>query len=102
MKEKLEKFDKAYIGVIVGAILPILGFLLSYPILTRGMDMDFTRYINYAQVGADRQNIMIFAMLPNMFLFYFTNFRWNLNEFTKGLVAVTLLLGLMLVILTVL
>lgn len=101
MKEKLKKFDKAIIGVIVGIMFTALGFLISYPVLTRGLDMSFSQYINYAQVGADKQNIMIFCLLPNMFLFYLTNFRWNLNEFTKGLVGVTLLLGLMLIIMTV-
>lgn len=101
MKEKLKKMDKAIIGVIVGIVFTALGFLISYPVLTRGLDMSFSQYINYAQVGADKQNIMIFCLLPNMFLFYLTNFRWNLNEFTKGLVGVTLLLGLMLIILTV-
>lgn len=102
MNEKLQKFDKPLVGVIIGAVLPIIGFFISYPILTReNPDMDLARYFHYLQVGPDRQNVMIFCMLPNMFLFYFTNFRWNLTEFTKGLVAVTLLLGLLLVLLTV-
>lgn len=102
MKEKIKKYDKAIVGVIVGALLPILGFLISYPIKTWGMDISFERYMNIAQVGQDRQSIMIFCMLPNMFLFYFTNFRWDFIEFTKGLVAVTILLGLLLVITTLL
>ncbi len=103
MKEKLKKYDRPIYGVIIGLILPILGFLISYPILTRGYtyeQMDFQRYINYTIHGIDRQTILIFCMLPNMFLFYFSNFRLNMIEFTKGLVAMTLLLGIMLIILT--
>lgn len=101
MKEKLQKMDRAVLGVIVGSVLTVVGFLLYYPIYTRGTDVGFMEYCQYAKNGANRQDIMIFCMLPNMLLFYFTNFRWNLSEFTKGLVAVTLLLGLLLVILTV-
>ena len=100
MEKRLKKYDKVIIGVIIGAILPILGFLISYPIKTWGLEMSFARYFNYAQVGQDRQSILIFCMLPNMFLFYFTNFRWNLIEFTKGLVGTTIILGLLLVLLT--
>lgn len=103
MKEKLKKYDRPIYGVIIGLILPIIGFLISYPILTRGYsyeEMDFQRYINYTIHGIDRQTILIFCMLPNMFLFYFSNFRLNMIEFTKGLVAMTLLLGIMLIILT--
>ncbi|MCC7452640.1 MAG: hypothetical protein IT222_00630 [Crocinitomix sp.] len=103
MKEKLKKYDRPMYGVIIGLIFPIIGFLISYPILTRGYsyeEMDFQRYINYTIHGIDRQTILIFCMLPNMFLFYFSNFRLNMIEFTKGLVAMTLLLGIMLIILT--
>ena len=101
MKDKLKKYDKAILGVIFGLVLPVFGFLLSYPVLTREINMPFDRYLSYAVNGVDRQNIMIFCMLPNMFLFYLVNFRWSLVEFTKGLVAMTLLFGLLLVILSI-
>ncbi len=99
MREKLKKYDKAILGVVAGTVFTILGFILGYFVIIKGMT--FSEYIHYTVNGPERQNIMIFCMLLNMFLFYLTNFRWNLNEFTKGLVAVTLLLGIMLVILTV-
>ena len=103
MKEKLKKIDKAGLGVLFGAILPIIGFFVSYLVKTRGMEsVDFSYYINMALHSPDnQQDILIFCMIPNMFMFYLSNFRWNLTNFTKGLVAVTLLLGLMLVVITV-
>ncbi|MFT5821081.1 MAG: hypothetical protein ACI8ZM_002330 [Crocinitomix sp.] len=101
MKEKLKKMDKALIGVLLGVLLPIVGFIISYFVKTIGTDVDFAGYVARAIHSNEQQDIFIFSMLPNMFLFYFTNFRWNLLEFTKGLVAVTILLGLMLVLLTV-
>ena len=101
MKEKLMKLDRPLIGVIIGTILPILGFMISYPI--KGGPVSFVEYIDMTiNQSQNQQDILIFCMLPNMFLFYLTNFRWNMNNFTKGLVAVTILLGLMLVMLTVL
>ncbi len=100
-RDKLKKYDKAVIGVTVGLVFTILGYFLSYPILTRTYaDYTLERYFYYTVNGPDRQQILIFSLLPNMFLFYFVNFRWNLGEFTKGLVAITLLLGLLLVILS--
>ena len=101
MKEKLKKMDRALIGVLIGALLPIIGFIISYYVKTIGSDIDFNGYVSRALHGDEQQDILIFSMLPNMFLFYFTNFRWNLMEFTKGLVAVTILLGLLLVLITV-
>lgn len=101
MKEKLKKFDRPIVGIIVGAMLPIIGFLISFLVKTRGSDIDFSGYINttlYSQI--EQQDILIFCMIPNMLMFYLSNFRWNLINFTKGLVAITLLLGLMLIILT--
>ena len=98
MKEKL---DKTLTGVIFGALLPIVGFLISFPIKTRGRGIGISEYVDMAlHSSSNQQDILIFCMLPNMFLFYFTNFRWNMYEFTKGLVAMTLLLGLTLVIFT--
>ena len=102
IKTKVQRFDKTLTGVIVGIVLPILGFVLSFYIKTVSRpDIDFDQYINLAlNATADQQDILIFCMMPNMFLFYLTNFRWSIYEFTKGIVAVTLLLGLALFFLT--
>ncbi len=99
MIEKLKKYDRAIIGVIVGAILPIIGFFISYPI--KGWDYTFNAYLDIAFSEYNRIDVFILSMIPNMLVFYLTNFRWNLNEFTKGLVAVTILLVLMICIITI-
>jgi hypothetical protein len=95
----MKKFDKVIYGVIAGIILPILGFFISFPI-KRTPTTTFSEYVTYAMGGDNQQDILIFCMIPNMFLFYFTNFRWNAYELTKGLVGVTLVLGLGLFFLT--
>ncbi|MCG8576867.1 MAG: hypothetical protein MI810_18445 [Flavobacteriales bacterium] len=97
----MKKLDKAIYGVLFGAILPIIGFLLSYVVKNRGGAVDFQTYVEMTlNPSIDQQDILIFCIIPNMFFFYFTNFRWKMYEMTKGLVAVTLLLGLALFIIT--
>ena len=98
----MQRFDKTLHGVIIGSILPIFGFILSYYIKTIGnYEMGFDAYMDAAINSSPyQQDILIFCLMPNMFLFYLTNFRWNIYEFTKGLVAVTLLLGLALFAIT--
>lgn len=100
MKAKLKKYDRAIYGVIVSAILPIVGFFISYPI--KGWGLTFNEYTDIAFRPGIINDVFIFSMIPNMLLFYFTNFRWNLNEFTKGLVAVTILLVVMMLVITML
>ncbi|MBL7897542.1 MAG: hypothetical protein JNJ99_03320 [Crocinitomicaceae bacterium] len=95
----MEKFDKTIYGVIAGLILPIIGFFISYPI-KKLPTTTFAEYVDYAMAGDNQQDILIFCLIPNMFLFYFTNFRWNTYNLTKGLVGVTLILGLLLFIIT--
>lgn len=95
----MEKYDKTIYGVIAGLILPVLGFLISFPI-KKLPSTTFEQYVNYAMGGDNQQDILIFCMIPNMLLFYFTNFRWNTYNLTKGLVGVTLILGLGLFMIT--
>ena len=99
MKEKLAKIDKVAIGVIFGLVLPILGFFASY--FVKGGAVDFDGYVSLAMnTNADQQDILIFCLIPNMFMFYLSNFRWQLNEFTKGLVGVTIVALIGLILLT--
>ncbi|MGV6861997.1 MAG: hypothetical protein ACWA41_09510 [Putridiphycobacter sp.] len=92
-EKKIEKYDKLATGIIIGLILPIFGFVLSYFIKTRGLDISFGDYFRtLLRSSPDKVDIIIFSMIPNMFLFYLVNFRWAMYEFTKGLVATTLVL----------
>lgn len=96
----MEKYDKTINGIIAGLILPILGYIVSFFVKTRGTDIDFGQYWEYTLRGDQQQDILIFCLIPNMFFFYFTNFRWNTYNMTKGLVGVTLILGLALFLIT--
>ncbi len=99
MKEKIAKLDKVSIGLIFGIILPILGFFGSY--FVKGGNVTFDEYVSLAtNMNADQQDILIFCLIPNMFMFYLSNFRWQLNEFTKGLVGVTIVALIALILMT--
>lgn len=101
MEEKESKFDKVAYGVIVGLILPIIGFILSFYVKNRGGAVDFDTYIDMAFKGSvDQQDILIFTLIPNMLMFYLSNFRFNWNNFTKGLVFVTVICLIGLILLT--
>lgn len=97
LSERLKKYDRIFIGIVLGGILPIIGFVISYFIKTFSRDISFEHYLNIAlnnSIMNEQQDILIWGLIPNMLLFYFTNFRWGLYEITKGLVGVTLILGL--------
>lgn len=99
MKEKLAKFDKVFYGVVIGTILPIIGFILSFWV--KGGLITFERYLDLTLKSSDyQQDILIFCLIPNMLAFYLSNFRWQLYEFTKGLVVVTVVALLALIIIT--
>lgn len=96
----MQKFDKVVYGVIAGLILPVIGYFISFLVKTRDTILTFNDYWSHTLRGDEQQDILIFCLIPNMFFFYFTNFRWNTYEMTKGLVGVTLILGISLFLVT--
>lgn len=97
--EKIKKYDTLAAGLVVGVVLPIIGFVISYVVKTQGVEISMGEYFQKL-IGdsPDKMDILIFSMIPNMFLFYFVNFRWQMYEFTKGIVGVTLVLGIIVVL----
>jgi hypothetical protein len=94
-----EKYDKVGKGVIIGLTLPILGFFIAYLVLAKPHDISLhSFFFNHLLHTPEKKSIIGFSMLPNMFLFYFVNFRWNMYDFTKGIVGVTLIMGIIVVI----
>jgi hypothetical protein len=97
--KQTQKYNKVGFGLIVGLILPIIGFIASYYIKVRIPNYTITDYfMSLLMDSPDKMDIIISSMLPNMLLFYFVNFRWGMYEFTKGIVGITLLMGILVVI----
>ncbi len=100
--EKIKKYNTVWYGIIAAIILLVIGFMLSYIVKGYPSDITFSRYLKFLTNGSsDRLDILIFSILPNMLLFYFVNFRWQLYEFVKGLVLVSVLFCLLIVFLSV-
>jgi len=101
ISEKLKKYDTLASGIVVAIILLILGFFLSYIVKTWHSGIELSRYTRLLTSNSpDRMDIMIFSLLPNMILFYFTNFQWQMYEFIKGLVLVSVAFCLLIVFLS--
>lgn len=100
--DKLKKYDKPLIGVITAFILLFVGYIVAYFIISSGVNMPFSRFVDHTFSDSPyRMDILIISILPNMILFYFTNFQWQLYNFIRGQVMVSVLYTLMIVFLSI-
>lgn len=84
----LNKIDKTYIGVILGLILPLISFVIYWKWNYLGT---FEEFLNFIKASSNnRNNPLVFSMIPNLVIFYFSNFQMKINNFTVGLVGATL------------
>lgn len=90
--EKLgKKLDYLKVGIIVSILLPIIVFILLWQF--QYGEKGLAEIFRFMSRNSMQQNdLLIFSLLPNLLLFYFTNFQWRWDKFTTGLVAVTIIL----------
>ena len=92
----LQKLDKTYIGAIFGLILPPIAFVIYWKWNFLG---SFDEFLNHIMASSrNRNNPLVFSMIPNLVIFYFSNFQLKINNFTVGLVGATLLYTIPIVI----
>lgn len=84
----LHKLDKTYIGAIFGMVLPLIAFVVYWKLNYLGTFEEFLNFIKSS--SSNRNNPLVFSMIPNLVLFYFSNFQLKINNFTVGLVGATL------------
>ena len=100
MGKTIEKLDNKIIGLVFGLFLPIIGFIIAFLIKGYGT-VPFKSFVAMAGNASDyQQDILILCLIPNMLMIYFSNFRWKINKFTMGLVAITVVELLILIFLT--
>lgn len=92
-----KKLDKTPIGVICGVILPIIAFVVFWQYRYGAKDAE-QLYYYMSHNSANRSDLLIFSLIPNLVLFYFTNFQWRWDKLTVGLVATTITLTIPIVI----
>src|SRR5690554_2988956 len=86
------KLDSRKAGLIFGIILPIIGFIIFWQWKHGGKTIhELYRFM--ASTSNNRNELLIFPIIPNLVLFYFTNFQWRWDHFTTGLVGVTIFLS---------
>ena len=88
-----KRFDKEGMGVAFGILLPIISFVIFWQIKYGAKDVEQLYYYMTLN-SANRNDLLIFPLLPNMVLFYLTNFQWRWDRFTVGLVATTIILAI--------
>ncbi|WP_299205882.1 hypothetical protein [Brumimicrobium sp.] len=96
-----KKLDKKVIGLIFGIVLPILGFVFFWQWKHDTKSLSEV-YRFMASSSNNRNELLIFPVIPNLLLFYFTNFQWRWDKFTTGLVAVTIFLTVIVALLILL
>lgn len=89
LKEDIErKVDSVWVGVILGFILPFTGFYSA--MLFYGLSVYDVWFILTLRNSEYFSDILVFVMLPNMFLFWLFFFYFKADKAAKGLIASTL------------
>ncbi|MEO9257103.1 MAG: hypothetical protein ABI207_01905 [Crocinitomicaceae bacterium] len=92
----IKKYDTTLMGLILALVLPIITYLILF--LAKAHHLSFSEFTYLVFNNASyRVDVLTMCVLPNMFLFYFVNFRFHMNKFTKGLVIISILIGLTIV-----
>ena len=95
------KWNKFKYGLIAGFISPVIGFLIAFLVI--GNNMSFLQFSSYffGEINTNnlvseiylemRQNTLMFCLLVNMLIFYFSFFIFKIDQFSKGIVGLTLI-----------
>lgn len=91
------KINKVQLGVALGIILPVIGFFIYWS--WRHGEKNWDQYLNFIMASSSNRNEpLIFPMVPNLILFYFSNFLYRIDKLTVGLVGTTIVLVIPIVI----
>lgn len=99
-EETKEKLDKIWIGIVIGAVLPMIGFMVSKLFKDKEGSYSWKGYWNLLIGQNDYYlDILTFSLIPNLLAFYFFFFQWKIDQALKGLIFMTIIyLGTFLII----
>lgn len=99
---RLEKrFNNRKWGIVIGLFFPIIALIILWQ--WNLSEKSLSGFLKFLNINASlRDNFLIFSLLPNLILFYFSNFRFRFDRFTTGLVFATVILTLIVSILILL
>lgn len=87
LSRAIQKLDKRSIGLIFGFLFPLIAIVALWEWKYDGTMSEMLHFIR--QRSSNKNSFVIFPILPNLVLFYFSNFRLRMYRFTEGLVALT-------------
>src|SRR5688572_8495395 len=89
-KNFIDRIDNAWFGLATGALLPLIGFAVSYYV--KYYPRSLGGYWKVFMTSDDQQTqIFTFSMIPSLLMFYFILFRWKLDYGSRSFVATSLL-----------
>lgn len=88
-----DRFDNIFIGMIAAIVLPLIVLSIYASVISTDGNLN-TLYYTIMEKPQFRLKILTIGIIPNLFLFYIVNNRLQMNEFTRGLVLITVLLGI--------
>jgi hypothetical protein len=89
-KKFSEKFDRPIYGLISAAILPVIGFFMSYYV--KFYPRPVSGYWNtFLYNQYEQTSIFTFSMIPSLILFYFILFQWKMNHASRTFVGISLI-----------
>jgi ABC-type bacteriocin/lantibiotic exporter with double-glycine peptidase domain len=88
-----KKIDNLWVGVGLGFILFMLGFLLSKFVKDKQGSYTLEGFWNLL-VGQNSYylEILTFSLLPNMLAFYLLFFQWKMDKAVRGLIFSTIII----------
>ncbi|CAG5083958.1 hypothetical protein [Parvicella tangerina] len=99
-EETKERLDKIWFGLVIGGVLPVIGFFVSKLFKDKEGSYSLKGYWNLLVGQNDYYlDILIFSLIPNLLAFYLFFFMWKMDQAVKGLIFMTLIyLGIFLII----
>ncbi len=90
-----EKYNNLRIGLILGFLAPLLGFIVIYAVAFRGMNL--SEYVDLLIYNKKLSSIISLSVIPNLLLFFI--FIWlNYLYSARGVLASTLIFALLVVL----
>ena len=97
-KDKLQDFNKPWIGLLAGILLPLISFIIYYLVQTKGLDLGLIKFLNTLQMNSAFVAVFSLSVLPNLLL-YFLCKQLNLWYTIKGIVFSVFIYTIVIVVL---
>ncbi|HLP13975.1 MAG TPA: hypothetical protein VK177_18730 [Flavobacteriales bacterium] len=85
-----EKYDRPWFGLVTAAVLPILGFFMSYGVKYYPYPIK-AYWREFMYNTSEQTGIFTLSMIPSLLSFYFILFQWKMERASKTFVGISLI-----------